>query len=309
MMFRSSAVREQDNYSRDVTLLVLTRRTGGAAKVFGSIVGPSVWSVIAFTSAFLNELVARGAATGHLWRNDHGTAARSVSAVMGSRDAHGLVSDQASSQTGGRWRSMDAEAGLTRTQRSPAQHSHSGAGEPGSPKLTLLIVDGVRRSFGGTRPSTAITWSPARSTPRDRPNAPADHSSTCYGVRQARSRDGSRRQVMSGIAAHEARGWNGQPSSGQGSHEDSVIANMSSARPQSGRALWKGCSVHLAASGARDEAVPRVLARFRLDHMRDEYDGTCREAAQLLELSRGSEAPKLVLLDEPRRASTRRDAS
>jgi branched-chain amino acid transport system ATP-binding protein len=84
----------------------------------------------------------------------------------------------------------------------------------------------------------------------------------------------------------------------------SVIENMKlGATGQVGEQWWKGLFPFLwkQQEAEIEQQADELLARFKLDHMRDEYAGTLSGGQRkLLEMSRALMArPKMVMLDEP----------
>ncbi|MCL1598814.1 MAG: ABC transporter ATP-binding protein, partial [Actinomycetia bacterium] len=84
----------------------------------------------------------------------------------------------------------------------------------------------------------------------------------------------------------------------------SVIENMKlGAKDQRGENFWRGLVKPLWSAQERDitERAEALLARFKLDHMRDEYAGTLSGGQRkLLEMARAlMTEPDLIMLDEP----------
>ncbi len=184
--------------------------------------------------------------------------------------------------------------------------------EPGSKKLDpILIANGVRRTFGGI---TAVD---------------VDHTEVQRGsITALIGPNGAGKttffNLLTGFDKPDAGTWSfeGRSMEGLAAHKAarlgmirtfqltksltkmSVIENMKlGATGQVGEQWWKGLFPFMwkQQEAEIEQRADELLARFKLDHMRDEYAGTLSGGQRkLLEMSRALMArPKMVMLDEP----------
>jgi len=184
--------------------------------------------------------------------------------------------------------------------------------EPGSAKPDpILVVDGVRRSFGGVTAVDVDHVEVQRGsiTALIGPNGAG--KTTFFNVLTGFDKpelgtwhfDG---RTMRGVAAHVAArlGMVRTFQLTKSLTKMSVIENMKlGATSQVGEHWWKGLFPFIwRDQECKIEArADELLARFKLDHMRNEYAGTLSGGQRkLLEMSRAlMTEPRLVMLDEP----------
>ncbi len=207
---------------------------------------------------------------------------------------------------------MDAERSLSPVAAAAREALYGSAAEPGSAKPDpILVADGVRRTFGGIvavdvdhleiqRGSITALIGPNGAGKTTFFNLLTGFDSPDSGQWRFDGR------VMTGVPPHKAArlGMVRTFQLTKSLTKLPVIENMKlGATGQRGEKWWNGLFPFRwrAQEAAIEERAEALLARFKLDHMRDEYAGALSGGQRkLLEMARAlMTEPVLVMLDEP----------